>query len=81
MCGCVDPLYIYYQLLILLYFLAESILVRHYPFLHLLCTLASSGWLEALQQYALGIAISPHNFTIALRLWLGIPLFPFLSLD
>ena len=24
----------------------------------------------------MGLAISPHDFTIALRLWLGIPLFP-----
>ena len=36
----------------------------------------SSGWLKALPQPALGLAISPHDFVIALRLWLGIPLFP-----
>ena len=40
----------------------------------------SSGWLKALPQPALGLAIPPHNFTIALRLWLGIPLFPSLPL-
>ena len=36
----------------------------------------SSGWLKALPQPALGLAFSPHNFIIALRLWLGVPLFP-----
>ena len=40
----------------------------------------SSGWLKALPQPALGLAIPPHDFTIALRLWLGIPLFPSLPL-
>ena len=40
----------------------------------------SSGWLKALPQPALDVAIPPHDFTIALRLWLGIPLFPFLPL-
>ena len=32
----------------------------------------SSGWLKALPQPVLGLAIPPHDFTIALRLWLGI---------
>jgi len=36
----------------------------------------SSGWLKALPQPSLGLAFSPHDFIIALRLWLGIPLFP-----
>ena len=40
----------------------------------------SSGWIKALPQPALGLAIPPHDFTIALRLWLGIPLFPSLPL-
>ena len=40
----------------------------------------SNGWLKALPQPALGLAIPPHDFTIALRLWLGIPLFPSLPL-
>ena len=40
----------------------------------------SSGWLKALPQPALGLAIPPHDFIIALRLWLGIPLFPSLPL-
>ena len=40
----------------------------------------SSSWLKALPQQALGLAFSPHDFTIALRLWLGIPLCPSLPL-
>ena len=40
----------------------------------------SSGWLKALPQPALDLAIPPHDCTIALRLWLGIPLFPSLPL-
>ena len=40
----------------------------------------SSGWLNALPQPAFSLAIPPHDFTIALRLWLGIPLFPSLPL-
>ena len=40
----------------------------------------SSGWLKALPQPALDLAIPPHDFTIALHLWLGIPLFPSLPL-
>ena len=38
----------------------------------------SSDWVKALPQPSLGLAISPRGFMIALRLWLGIPLF-FLS--
>ena len=40
----------------------------------------SSGWLKALPQPSLGLAFSPHDFNIALSLWLGISLFPFLPL-
>ena len=40
----------------------------------------SSSWVKALPQPALGLAFPPHDFTIALRLWLGIPLFPSLPL-
>ena len=40
----------------------------------------SSGWLKAIPQPSLGLAFSPHDFIIALRLWLGVPLFPLLTL-
>ena len=36
----------------------------------------SSGWLKAIPQPSLGLALSSHDFVIALRLWLGVPLFP-----
>ena len=32
----------------------------------------SSGWLKALPQPSLGLAISPHDFIITLHLWLGV---------
>ena len=40
----------------------------------------SSGWLKAIPQPSLSLAFSPHDFIIALRLWLGVPLFPLLPL-
>ena len=40
----------------------------------------SSGWLKAIPQPTLGLAFSPHEFVIAVRLWLGVPLFPLLPL-
>ena len=40
----------------------------------------SSGWLKAISQPTLGLAFSPHEFVIAVRLWLGVPLFPLLPL-
>jgi len=40
----------------------------------------SSGWLKVLPQPSLGLAFPPHDFIIALRLWLEIPLFPLLPL-
>ena len=36
----------------------------------------SSGWLKAIPQPSLGLALSSHDFIIALRIWLGVPLFP-----
>ena len=36
----------------------------------------SSGWLKAIPQPSLGLALSSHDFGIALRIWLGVPLFP-----
>jgi len=40
----------------------------------------SSGWLKAIPQPSLGLAFSPHDFVIAILLWLGVPLFPLLPL-
>ena len=40
----------------------------------------SSGWLKAIPQPTLGLAFSPHDFVIAVRLWLGVPLFLLLPL-
>ena len=40
----------------------------------------SSGWLKAIPQPTLGLAFSPHEFVIAVSLWLGVPLFPLLPL-
>ena len=40
----------------------------------------SSGWLKAIPQPTLGLAFSPHEFVIAVHLWLGVPLFPLLPL-
>jgi len=40
----------------------------------------SSGWLKAIPQPSLGLAFSPHEFVIAVCLWLGIPLFPLFPL-
>jgi len=37
---------------------------------------ASSGWLKAIPQVSLALAIPGPEFMVALRLWLGIPLFP-----
>jgi len=45
------------------------------PFLTLQ-VLASSGWLKAIPQSSLGLAIHGPEFVVGLRLWLGIPLFP-----
>jgi len=38
---------------------------------------ASSGWLKAIPQVFLGLAIPGPEFVVALRLWLGIPFFHF----
>jgi len=35
-----------------------------------------SGWLKAIPQSSLGLAINGPEFVVGLRLWLGIPLFP-----
>ena len=40
----------------------------------------SSGWLKAIPQPTLGLAFSPNEFVMAVRLWLGVPLFPLLPL-
>ena len=40
----------------------------------------SSGWLKDIPQPTLGLAFSPHEFVIAVRLWLGVPLFPLYTL-
>ena len=37
---------------------------------------ASSRWLKAIPQISLALAIPGPEFVVALRLWLGIPLFP-----
>ena len=37
---------------------------------------SSSGWLKAIPQSSLGLAIPGPEFVVGLRLWLGIPLFP-----
>jgi len=36
----------------------------------------SSGWLKAIPQSSLGLAIHGPEFVVGLRLWLGVPLFP-----
>ena len=36
----------------------------------------SSGWLKAILQVSLALAIPGPEFVVGLRLWLGIPLFP-----
>jgi len=37
---------------------------------------ASSGWLKVIPQVSLALAIPGPEFEVAMRLWLGIPLFP-----
>jgi len=37
---------------------------------------ANSGWLKAVPQISLGLSIPGPEFVVALRLWLGIALFP-----
>ena len=36
----------------------------------------SIGWLKAIPQLSLGLALSSDDFVMVLRLWLSVPLFP-----
>ena len=60
----------------------NSSTIRDQVHLHVVahCSGVSSGWLKAIPQPSLGLALSPHDFVIVVRLWLGAPLFPLLPL-
>lgn len=42
------------------------------------CFSVSSGWLKPIPQPSLGLTFFLHDFVVAVRLWLGIPLFSLL---
>ena len=44
--------------------------------LHSISTSHAGAWLRAIPNFNLGLSMSPHEFVIAVRLWLGIKMFP-----
>jgi len=49
-------------------------------FIYMLLLILQVPAVGGIPQPSLGLAFSPHDFIIALRLWLGVPLFPLLTL-
>ena len=56
--------------------LQENASIREKARLNTISSEHAGAWLRAIPNPHLGLTMSPHEFIIAVRIWLGIPLFP-----